>query len=30
MEAKGHLEEYFGDYQDYWCNLDFPFVNFSR
>ncbi len=23
MEAKGHSEEYFGDFRDYWYNLDF-------
>ncbi len=23
MEAKGHSEEYFGDFWDYWYNLDF-------
>ena len=23
MEAKGHSEEYFGDFRDFWYNFDF-------
>ncbi len=23
MESKGHSEEYFGDFRDYWYNRDF-------